>query len=139
MSTKNLLIKPKEDIYANKKPHTTNHGDRDLGSRFNQVDINKMFEDNDKKIEEERRFEISDDNDRVDEIVDKNLPHKKPVEDVILNIRELIHKIIELILNFKNPLPYIFSTPDRQFAFTILIIVVGVIFLFLSNILKSSE
>ena len=137
MSTKNLLIKPKKNKYADIKPQTINHGDRDLGSRFNQVDINKMFEENDKKIEEERKFEISDDNDRVDEIVDKNLPHKKPVEDVILNIRELIHKIIELILNFKNPLPYIFSTPDRQFAFTVLIIVVGVIFLFLSNILKS--
>jgi hypothetical protein len=139
MSTKNLLIKHKKDKYADIKPQTINRSDRDLGSRFNQVDINKMFEENDKKIEEERKFEISDDNDRVDEIVDKNLPHKKPVEDVILNIRELIHKIIELILNFKNPLPYIFSTPDRQFAFTVLIIVVGVIFLFLSNILKSSE
>jgi len=53
MSTKNLLIKHKKDKYADIKPQTINRSDRDLGSRFNQVDINKMFEENDKKIEEE--------------------------------------------------------------------------------------
>ena len=139
MSAKKILIKPPKNDNANIKPHTTNRSDRELGSKYQQVDINKMFEENEKKIESEQQFEISDDNDRVDEIVDKNLPHKKPVEDIILNIRELIYKIIELIINCKNPIPYIFSTPDRQFAFTVLIIIIGVTFLFLSNILKSSE
>jgi hypothetical protein len=139
MSAKKILIKPPKNDNANIKPYTTNRSDRELGSKYQQVDINKMFEENEKKIESERQFEISDDNDRVDEIVDKNLPHKKSVEDIILNIRELIYKIIELIINCKNPIPYIFSTPDRQFAFTVLIIIIGVTFLFLSNILKSSE
>jgi hypothetical protein len=70
-------------------------------------------------------------------IIDKHLPHKKPVEDVIINIREMFYKILEMLIDKQNPIPYIFSSPDRHFAFAVLLIIIGTLLLLFSNLMMS--
>jgi hypothetical protein len=116
---------------------TTNKSDRNVNKQFDQKQFNAKFEEQEKINEQEKKLKNSEDLLNKHEIINNNLPHKKPVEDVIINIRELFYKIIELLLDKKNPFPYIFSTPDRQFAFSIFLIIIGSLLLLLSNLMKS--
>ena len=111
-------------------PHTTNKSDRDLGNKFDINQFNKKYEDNDKMIEQEKRLMKSD------EIIGNKLPHEKSIEDIIISIKDVFYKIMELLFNRKNPMEYIFSTPDRHFAFSLLLIIIGALLLLFSNILN---
>jgi hypothetical protein len=73
-----------------------------------------------------------------DESISSNLPHKKPVEDLIVNMRNLFFLILEMLLDKKNPIPLIFSSPDRHFSFAILLIIIGTLLLLFSNLMISS-
>ena len=117
-------------------PHTTNKSDRDLGNKFDINQFNKKYEDNDKMIEQEKRFMKSDDINNNDEIIENKLPHEKSIEDIIISIKDVFYKIMELLFNRKNPMEYIFSTPDRHFAFSLLLIIIGALLLLFSNILN---
>jgi hypothetical protein len=117
--------------------HTTNKSDRELGSKFDINQFNKKFSDNEDKIKQENVINKSKDIIRNDEIIYNKLPHQKPIEDVIINIRELFYKILEMLLDKENPIPYIFASADRQFAFSILIIVIGTLLLLFSNLMMS--
>lgn len=118
---------------------TTNKSNRDVNKQFDQKNFNKKFEDNEKIIEEEKQFVYADDIIRKHHVTDKNLPHKKPVEDVVINIREMFYKILELLIDKQNPIPYIFSSPDRHFAFAILLIIIGTLLLLFSNLMMSNS
>jgi hypothetical protein len=118
---------------------TTNKSNRDVNKQFDQKDFNKKFEDNERVIEKERKFVNADDVIQQHHIIDKNLPHKKPVEDVIINIREMFYKILEMLIDKQNPIPYIFSSPDRHFAFAILLIIIGTLLLLFSNLMMSNS
>lgn len=72
------------------------------------------------------------------EIIYYELPHKKPLEYILITIRELIIIIFKYIFKLKNPLNYIYSNPDREFAFCILIIFIGLVLLLL-NIFTQSK
>ena len=111
-------------------PHTTNKSNRELGNKFDINQFNKKFDDNDKIIEQEKKFMKSD------EIIENKLPHEKSIEDIIISIKDVFYKIIELLFNGKNPMEYIFSTPDRHFAFSLLLIIIGALLLLFSNILN---
>ena len=117
-------------------PHTTNKSDRELGSKFDINQFNKKFDDNDKIIEQEKRFMKSDDINNNDEIIETKLPHEKSIEDIIISIKDVFYKIMELLFNRENPMGYIFSTPDRHFAFSLLLIIIGALLLLFSNILN---
>jgi hypothetical protein len=114
-----------------------NKSNRDINKQFDQKNFNKSFEDNEKIIEEESKFINSRDIDQEHQIIDKTLPHKKPVEDIIINIREMFYQILEILIDKKNPIPYIISTPDRYFAFSILLIIIGTLLLLFSNLMMS--
>ncbi len=118
---------------------TTNKSNRDVNKQFDQKDFNKKFEQNERIIEEERKYDNSQDTKQKHEILNLKLPHKKPVEDVVINIRELFYKILEMLIDKQNPIPYIFATPDRHFAFAILLILLGACLLLFSNLMISSE
>ncbi len=118
---------------------TTNKSNRDLDKKFDQKDFNKKFEENERIIEEERKFVYAEDIIQKHHVVDKNLPHKKPVEDVIINIREMFYKILEMLIDKQNPIPYIFSSPDRHFAFAVLLIIMGTLLLLFSNLMMSNS
>jgi hypothetical protein len=116
--------------------HTTNKSDRELGSKFDINQFNKKFDDNDKIIEQEKKFMKSDDINNNDEIIETKLPHEKSIEDIIISIKDVFYKIMELLFNRENPMGYIFSTPDRHFAFSLLLIIIGGLLLLFSNILN---
>jgi hypothetical protein len=110
--------------------HTTNKSDRELGNKFDINQFNKKFDDNDKIIEQEKKFMKSD------EIIENKLPHEKSIEDIIISIKDVSYKIMELLFNRENPMEYILSTPDRHFAFSLLLIIIGALLLLFSNILN---
>lgn len=118
---------------------TTNKSNRDINKQFDQKNFNKNFEDNEEKKEIENELNKSDDMFQQHQIIDTKLPHKKPIEDVIINIREMFYKILEMLIDKQNPIPYIFSSPDRHFSFAILLIVIGALLLLFSNLMISSN
>lgn len=117
--------------------NSTNKSNRELGNKFDLGQFNKTFDENEKKIEAESKINLSQDMGKEDEIINKNLPHKKPVEDVIINMRDMFYVILEMLINKQNPIPYIFSSPDRHFAFACLLIIIGTLLLMFSNLMMS--
>lgn len=115
--------------------NTTNKSDRELGKKFDLGQFNNKFETNDTIIDNNNNLKKSPDMKLNDDIIYNKLPHKKPVEDILVNIRELFYNLMELLVDKKNPIPYIFSSPDRHFACCILLIIVGTLLLLLSNLL----
>jgi hypothetical protein len=101
--------------------------------KFDPTNFNKNFEANDKKKSNLILAEKNLDNDV--EIINK--PHKEPVEKIILNIRDLFFQILNLVEEKENPLPYIFSSDKRQFAFSLFLIIFGTLLLLLSTLMKS--
>ena len=65
------------------------------------------------------------------------LPHKKSIEIIIINLREMIHIILNKLIKKENPIPYINSSPDRYFTCSILLIIIGTLLLLLSNLMKN--
>ena len=118
---------------------TTNKSNRDINKQFDQKNFNKKFEENNELKEKQLRISNSPDMFQKHQIIDTKLPHKKPIEDIIINIRELFYKILEMLIDKQNPIPYIFSTPDRHFGFAILLIVIGGLLLLFSNLMISSD
>ena len=118
---------------------TTNKSDRDINKQFDQKNFNKNFEDNERNKEVESELNNSVDIFQKHQIIDTKLPHKKPIEDIIINIRDMFYKILEMLIDKQNPLPYIFSSPDRHFGFAILLIVIGALLLLFSNLMISSN
>lgn len=117
--------------------NTTNKSDRELGNKFDLTQFNKKFVANDEITQQNNLMTYN--MKKPDEIIDSKLPHKKPIEDLIINIRELFYKIIEMLIDRQNPIPWILSTPDRHFAASILLIMIGTLLLLFSNLMISSS
>ena len=80
----------------------------------------------------------NDNNNDIDnEIILLQLPHQKPIEQLIINMRETIFVILETLINKQNPIPYINSNPDRFLSTSIILIIFGTLLLLLSNLMKS--
>ena len=96
-----------------------------------QNQFNKKFQQNNKKKQQ-----------TVDTVLPSQqniilLPHKQNIEYIILNIRDMIFIIIEMLENQKNPIPYIFSSDRRIFIFSLLLIIFGTLMLLLASLMKS--
>lgn len=117
--------------------NTTNKSNRELGNKFNIKDFNSKFNDNEQNIHKDNI--INTDLNNEDETLVYKLPHKRPVEDIIISTRELFYIVLEMLLNKQNPIPFIFSTPDRHFAFAILLIINGTLLLLFSTLMMSSN
>ena len=102
--------------------------------KFDPTGFNKKFEDNEKTKKLLLVQQNLDDNDI--EIV--NLPHKQPIENIILDIRDLFFQILNIVEKQDNPIPYIFSSDKRQFSFALFLIIFGTLLLLLSSLMKSS-
>jgi len=101
--------------------------------KFNINDFNKKFEESDlnnKEIEQEIEQEIKQN------IITKEIDQNVILfEDLVINIKNLFFEILELLINFKNPIPYIFKNNKREFYFAIMILLIGILLLFFSNLL----
>ena len=99
--------------------------------KFDSTGFNTQFETNDKKIKNMSNVipETS---------IQYNLsPHKQPIEDVIIDIRNIFFQILNLIEDRQNPIPYIYSSNKRQFSFSLFLIIFGTLLLLLSSLMKS--
>jgi hypothetical protein len=97
-------------------------------TKFDPTGFNKFFEENDIKNSKK---------DIPDEGVHYNLlPHKQPVEDIIIDIRDLFFQILNLIEDKQNPIIYIYSSDRRQFSFSLFLIIFGTLLLLLSTLMK---
>jgi len=74
---------------------TTNKSNRELGNKFDLGQFNSKFDENEKKIESEKKLMGSQDMKKSDEALSSKLPHKRPVEDVIINMRDIFIYNIE--------------------------------------------
>ena len=103
---------------------------------FNPVKFNNAFssqdvEDN-KQLSKTNNLEFDQ-----DIITNQILPHKQPVEDIIIGIRDLFFTILDKLENKENPLPFIFSSEQRQFCFSLFLIIFGALLLFLATLMTS--
>ena len=118
---------------------TTNKSDRKIDIQFDLYQFNKRFEDEDRKKYEENKKNRSDDMLRPDEILAKQLPHKKPIEEIIVNIREVFYRTLEMLIDKQSPIPYLMSSPDRQFATAAFLIIIGGLLLLFSNLMINKD
>jgi hypothetical protein len=64
------------------------------------------------------------------------LPHQKPIGTIINDIQILIVKIIQYISDGKNPFSLLFSSLDNHFSIALFLIGIGLLILFMNNILS---
>lgn len=65
------------------------------------------------------------------------LPHQRSIESIVYDLRVVFLKVLEIILNKQNPLPYILSENKTQFSFCLIIIILGILLLLISNIMSN--
>lgn len=102
--------------------------------KFDPTNFNKKFLESEQRINKQTNLNnnlIQSDNDIV------LLPHKQPIENIILNIRDLFFQILDLIENKENPLPFIFASDKRQFSFALFLIIFGTLLLLLATLMQS--
>ena len=66
---------------------------------------------------------------------DNDFEPRKYTDDLGINMKNLFFEILEMLSNGMNPLPYIMDDSNRQFTFAVLTIMVGVLFMFFSNLM----
>ena len=116
-----------------------------------------------KKLEREQSFNTDEFNKKFEEIDIKNpefitqknpefitqkepefITQKEPTdisytEDIGINIKNLFFEILEILMNKKNPIPYIIENEKRQFLFAIMILIIGGLLLFWSNLMINDK
>ena len=103
---------------------------------FNPVKFNSDF--SSKEVDDNNQLnKINNLEFDQDIITNQNLPHKQPVEDIIIGIRDLFFIILDKLENQENPLPFIFSSEQRQFCFSLFLIIFGALLLFLATLMTS--
>ena len=119
------------------KANTTNYSQRNLGNNFNipDSDINKNFDTEEKDNQQKAILQKNLDF-RKDEINLNIRPHQRTIEEIVMDMREVFFKILEMLIDKENPIPYIFSSEYRQFDFTLFLIIIGSLLLLFSNIMK---
>lgn len=98
---------------------------------FNVSEFNKTFEEN--EINQEINQEIKQE---IKQEIPENLSY---TNDLGINIKNLFFEILEILMNKENPIPYIMENEKRQFYFAIMILLIGGLLLFWSNLMISES
>jgi hypothetical protein len=107
--------------------------ERDKKTNFDR--FNQKFLESDSLIEQEQ------------EAAKKMMKIKKNVEfedddnmidDLGINMKNLFFKILEMLADKENPIPYIMDNSKRQFTFAVMIICIGGLLMFFSNLMISN-
>ena len=91
--------------------------------KFNTDEFNKKFEEIDTNIK------------KPEFITEKELENINYTNEIGINIKNLFFEILEILMNKKNPIPYIIENEKRQFLFAIMILIIGGLLLFWSNLI----
>lgn len=108
-------------------------------TKFDPTNFNKNFETNDKKniINNQLNNDILDSNEPNYDII--LVPHKQPIENIIIDIRQLFFQVLDKIENKENPIAFIMESNKRIFTLSIFLIIFGTLLLILSTLMKSSK
>jgi hypothetical protein len=103
--------------------------------KIDQTKFNKAFDASDRKIlaEQESRsvlFRKPYEDDNMDPF-----EPRKYTEDLGINLKNLFFDILEILANRENPMPYVMENPKKQFVFAVLILMIGVLLMFFSNLM----
>ena len=99
---------------------------------FNQKQFNNDFEKNNNKILNKNITNYND----IEKIT---LPHQQTVENIIINIRDMIFIIIDMLEKQRNPIPFILASDSRIFICSLMLIIFGTLLLILGTILQSPK
>jgi len=102
-----------------------------------------------KMLERDQKFNVDEFNKKFEEsdLINKDIPQqniinkeikqeiKQELEENIIMLKNLFFEILELLVDFKNPIPYILENQQREFNFAIMILLIGLLLLFFSNLL----
>jgi ABC-type polysaccharide/polyol phosphate export permease len=99
---------------------------------FNQKQFNNDFEKNENKILNKNLTYNND----IEKII---LPHQQTVENIIINIRDMIFIIIDMLENQRNPIPFILASDSRIFICSLMLIIFGTLLLILGTLLQSPK
>jgi hypothetical protein len=112
--------------------NTTNYSDRDISKRFNQVEFNKKFEENNNLLNSQQSnlqssLQSSLLQENKDKIISIDYPHNDSINNNLIKMKNFIFKI----LNQRNDL---FNDISDYFYSGLLLILIGVIILLCMNI-----
>jgi len=60
------------------------------------------------------------------------------IDDLGLNMKNLLFQILEILADGENPIPYIMNSSKNQFVFAVMIICIGGLLMFFSNLMISN-
>jgi len=101
--------------------------------KFNPDEFNKKFEEADSITDESDNIKQNKQNEQ--HIKQQKLENLSYTEDLGINMKNLFFEILEMLINIKNPIPYIMENEKRQFVFAIMILIIGGLLLFWSNLM----
>ena len=104
--------------------------------KFNTDRFNQKFIETDSLIEQEQEAakKIMKINKNVDfEDKDDNM-----IDDLGINMKNLFFNILEILADRGNPIHYIMDNQKRQFTFAVMIICIGGLLMFFSNLMISN-
>jgi len=98
--------------------------------KFNPDEFNKIFEETDMIIQEEsiKQHEQPIKYQKIPENINYT-------ENFGINMKNLFFEILEILMNKENPIPYIMNNEKRVFLVAIMILIIGVLLLFWSNLI----
>ena len=63
--------------------------------------------------------------------------HEKPIEEIIIESRNIFFNTIEIIKQGRNPIKYFLLSEQNKFSSSILFIMIGVILLLFATLMKN--
>jgi len=106
--------------------------------KMDQTKFNRAFDkaDRDNLVKEEQ--ELSNDlmlKKKYEAANMNRFDSRKYTEDLGINLKNLFFDMLEMLANGENPMPHIMDNPQKQFIFAVMIISIGILLLFFSNLM----
>lgn len=92
--------------------------------KFNPDEFNKKFEEADMIIHDEGSINHQK--------IQENINY---TENFGINMKNLFFEILKILINKKNPIPYIMDNEKRVFLVSMMILIIGILLLFWSNLI----
>ena len=100
--------------------------------KFNPDEFNKKFEEADMIIQEEEPIKQPIKQPSKQQKTQENINY---TENFGINMKNLFFEILEILMNKENPISYIMDNEKRVFLVTMMILIIGVLLLFWSNLI----
>jgi len=109
--------------------------------KFNPSTFNNRFLAADVLAKQEKEQEEQQDPNQMKILNNVDIDGDVPLvmtDDLGIDMKNLFFKILELLADSRNPIPYIMDSSRRQFVFAVMIICIGGLLMFFSNLMISS-